>query len=61
MTDKELAKERFRQPSEGMRVLFIPQCCRCIHNIDKFTCAIYDDKPKPIMSNVTLCEDRLVK
>lgn len=53
------AGERFEQVAEGTKMIFIPQCCRCKVNIDKFTCALYykGNKPTDIMANIVVCKD----
>lgn len=54
------AKERFFQDAEGVRMMFIPQCCKCERNVNFSTCKIYENgKPADILANDVQCQSKL--
>ncbi len=56
MDDKEKMNKRFAMKKEDIEITFVPQCCRCVKNIDFIKCESFPDgKPGEYMSNQSDC------
>ena len=56
MNSKEKAKQRFIQQKE-VKIVFIPQCCKCEFNIDLLTCKKFNHKNYDVRMNNIKCSE----
>ncbi len=55
MNEREKKADRFMFKAVEIELIFSPQCCECIHNINKFSCRKFKTKPVEYFTNEIDC------
>lgn len=49
------ARKRFTQQPEEIKIIFVPQCNKCKHNINYSSCQKFQNKPLAYIKNEQEC------